>query len=119
MIAKAVGSGQTLEKLKPNDGSAGPPRPRLRPTPQRCEKRHFLHHLYIKTKILPRQARDKHRESTLNKEWRFVQVYEYGVVFIPGTGAGAGPAYRHRPARNKYPVSENGFFARFCCAIYT
>jgi hypothetical protein len=40
-------------------------------------------------------------------------VYEYGVVFIPGTGAGTGPAYRHRPARNKYPVSENGLFALF------
>ena len=29
--------------------------------------------------------------------------HEYGVVFIPGTGAGIGPAYRHRPARNRYP----------------
>jgi hypothetical protein len=28
------------------------------------QKRHFLRHLYIKTIILPRQARDKHREST-------------------------------------------------------
>eukprot|EP01046_Picozoa_sp_COSAG06_P002387 COSAG06_NODE_84_length_25090_cov_20.561042_2_plen_251_part_00 len=40
-------------------------------------------------------------------------VYEYGVVFIPGTGAGTGPAYRHRPARNKYPVSENGLAEPF------
>eukprot|EP01046_Picozoa_sp_COSAG06_P066339 COSAG06_NODE_16692_length_986_cov_1.705750_1_plen_203_part_00 len=31
---------------------------------QRCEKRHFLSHLYIKTNILPRQARDKHRENS-------------------------------------------------------
>ena len=30
-------------------------------------------------------------------------TYEYGVVFVPGTGAGVGPAYRHRPASNKYP----------------
>jgi hypothetical protein len=30
----------------------------------RCEKRHFLSHLYIKCVFLPRQARDKHREST-------------------------------------------------------
>jgi hypothetical protein len=30
-------------------------------------------------------------------------THEYGVVFVPGTGAGVGPAYRHRPARNKYP----------------
>ena len=29
--------------------------------------------------------------------------YDYGVVFVPGTGAGAGPAFRHRPAGNKYP----------------
>jgi hypothetical protein len=28
------------------------------------KKRHFLRHLYIKGIILPRQARDKHREST-------------------------------------------------------
>jgi CRP-like cAMP-binding protein len=30
----------------------------------RCEKRHFLSHLYIKMLILPRQARDKHRENS-------------------------------------------------------
>jgi hypothetical protein len=29
-----------------------------------CEKRHFLRHLCIKTNILPRQARDKHRENS-------------------------------------------------------
>ena len=29
-----------------------------------CEKRHFLSTFYIKMIILPRQARDKHREST-------------------------------------------------------
>ena len=39
-----------------------------------CEKRHFLRYqLYLKTMILPRQARDKHREST-HLEDRFVQV---------------------------------------------
>jgi hypothetical protein len=31
--------------------------------PNQCEKRHFLRHLYIKTIILPRQARDEHREN--------------------------------------------------------
>jgi hypothetical protein len=36
----------------------------------RREKRHFLRHLYIKTNILPRQARDKHRENS-KKRWRF------------------------------------------------
>jgi POT family proton-dependent oligopeptide transporter len=34
-------------------------------------KRHFSRHLCIKCIILPRQARDKHRESTQTKEWRF------------------------------------------------
>jgi hypothetical protein len=34
----------------------------------RCEKRHFLSHLYIKTNILPRQARDKHRETTQKRD---------------------------------------------------
>ena len=39
---------------------------RVRPLPAlyRCEKRHFLSRLYTKTNILPRQARDKHRETT-------------------------------------------------------
>jgi hypothetical protein len=31
----------------------------------------FLSHLYIKTIILPRQARDKHRESTQKKDASF------------------------------------------------
>jgi hypothetical protein len=30
-------------------------------------KRHFLRHLHLTTLILPRQARDKHRESTQHK----------------------------------------------------
>jgi hypothetical protein len=34
-------------------------------------KRSFFSHLYIKMIILPRQARDKHRESTQKKD-RFV-----------------------------------------------
>jgi hypothetical protein len=29
-----------------------------------CVKTAFLSHLYIKTNILPRQARDEHRESS-------------------------------------------------------
>ena len=33
-----------------------------------CGKRLFVSHLYIKTIILPRQARDKHRESTQKKD---------------------------------------------------
>jgi hypothetical protein len=38
----------------------------------RARKRHFLRHLYIKTNILPRQARDKHRENS--KTMPFSQV---------------------------------------------
>jgi hypothetical protein len=34
---------------------------------RRLRKTAFLSHLYIKTNILPRQARDKHRESTQKK----------------------------------------------------
>jgi hypothetical protein len=30
----------------------------------KVRKRHFLSHLYIKTMVLPRQARDKHRENS-------------------------------------------------------
>jgi hypothetical protein len=36
-----------------------------------CEKTAFLSHSYIKPIILPRQARDKHRESTQKKMCRF------------------------------------------------
>ena len=38
----------------------------------RCGKRHFLRHLYIECVILPRQARDKHRENS--KTMPFSQV---------------------------------------------
>jgi hypothetical protein len=37
---------------------------------QPAEKTAFLRHLYIKTMILPRQARDKHRESSKKNEDR-------------------------------------------------
>eukprot|EP01046_Picozoa_sp_COSAG06_P064742 COSAG06_NODE_15605_length_1058_cov_7.644421_1_plen_139_part_00 len=36
------------------------------------EKTGFFGHLYIKMLILPRQARDKHRENS-KKEWRLVE----------------------------------------------
>jgi hypothetical protein len=42
----------------------------LAPTHRGGQKRHFLRHLRIKCIILPRQARDKHRENS-QKEWRF------------------------------------------------
>eukprot|EP01046_Picozoa_sp_COSAG06_P038221 COSAG06_NODE_4392_length_4305_cov_1.890157_5_plen_106_part_00 len=37
-----------------------------------CEKTAFLRHLYIKMIVLPRQARDKHRENS--KKDAFLQV---------------------------------------------
>jgi hypothetical protein len=37
---------------------------------EQARKRHFLSHLYIKCIILPRQARDKHRENS--KKCRFL-----------------------------------------------
>jgi hypothetical protein len=36
------------------------------------KKRHFLRHMCIKCIFLPRQARDRHRESS-KKEWRFLR----------------------------------------------
>jgi hypothetical protein len=36
-----------------------------------CEKTAFLRHFYLKTKILPRQARDKHRENS-KIDYRFL-----------------------------------------------
>ena len=40
-------------------------------------KRHFLRHLYLKCIILPRQARDKHRENS--KRGRFLAAARAGV----------------------------------------
>jgi hypothetical protein len=39
------------------------------------QKTPFLRHVYIKTIILPRQARDKHRESTQKKEAFFAGCF--------------------------------------------
>jgi hypothetical protein len=41
------------------------------------KKRHFLRHVFIKVIILPRQARDKHRENSKN-EWRFLRAKRTG-----------------------------------------
>jgi hypothetical protein len=49
---------------------------------RKVRKRHFLRHLYIKVIILPRQARDKHRENS--KKGRFLEGEQlldtYGVA---------------------------------------
>jgi hypothetical protein len=42
-------------------------------------KRHFLRHFILKMIILPRQARDKHREDS-TKEWRFPRNVPSGQV---------------------------------------
>ena len=47
--------------------------------PVEVRKTHFLRcHLYIKTIILPRQARDKHRESTQKR----VAAFFLGLVVL-------------------------------------
>jgi hypothetical protein len=46
-----------------------------------CKKRHFLRHLYIKCIILPRQARDKHRENA-KKSGVFRRVQDPGAYAI-------------------------------------
>jgi hydroxyacid-oxoacid transhydrogenase len=50
-----------------NQRTPRPPNPNLRPAYQVGGKTVFLSHLYVKTMILPRQARDKRRESTQKK----------------------------------------------------
>ena len=52
-------------------------------------KRSFLSHLYIKTIILPRQARDKHRENSKKDA-----VFGTGMIQLPGS---AGQALHGRP----------------------
>ena len=54
----------------------------------RCEKRHFLRHLYIKTNILPRQARDKHRESTQKRVAFCAGSVEFDLTDSNGEPAG-------------------------------
>jgi hypothetical protein len=51
-------------------------------------KRHFLRHFYINAIILPRQARDKHRENS--KKARFVAVIVGNVPNTAPTFDGAG-----------------------------
>jgi hypothetical protein len=68
-----TGSGQTQGKLKKRDRFLAVYRLQL-PSPG-CVWRHCLRNLYLKCIILPRQARDKHRESTQKRErMRFSQV---------------------------------------------
>jgi hypothetical protein len=64
-------------------------------TDAKVRKRHFLRHLYIKCIILPRQARDKHRENS--KKGRFLAApFEPGVGRTPGTGKEGGACGKGR-----------------------
>ena len=70
---------------------------------KRCEKRHFLRHLYLKTNISPRQARDKHRESTQKQMCRFVQ--ESTLITTTATRSRCVNA---SPSSHTWPVRDNG-----------
>jgi sulfite oxidase len=72
LLQRLAARAQTSEQPLLDNGSKGAPGRWLTITckatdeafnTQVCEKRTFLSHLYIKTIILPRQARDKHRGS--------------------------------------------------------
>ena len=54
-----------------------------------CGKRHFLSHLCTKCIILPRQARDKHRENS--KKGRFLQAAVQRLKQPDERGDGAAP----------------------------
>jgi hypothetical protein len=57
-----------------------------------CEKTAFWSHLYIKTNILPTQARDKHRENS-KKDAVFRTAGEGGASYAGVGGWDAGPGW--------------------------
>ena len=70
---------------------------------QRVTKRHFLSTVYIKMIIAPRQARDKHSESTQNKKsvWRFLAGNAGLATFPWGSGPPAPEAAAAAAAAKK------------------
>jgi hypothetical protein len=60
----------------------GAPRHDCRGRKRRLRKTAFLSHFYIKTIILPRQARDKHRESTQKKMPFFAPASAGATVLV-------------------------------------
>jgi len=64
----------------------------------------FLRHLYIKCIILPRQARDKHRESTQKKMTFRMRRALRGAVWGGGGGSGGSGISRARAAGHDGPV---------------
>jgi len=64
----------------------------LTPSTGCVKKRHFCAILYIKCIVLPRQARDIHRENS-NKEWRFLRLISLPAPIrrLPALSRGASP----------------------------
>ena len=82
----------------------------------------FLSHLYIKTNILPRQARDKHRENSKNDRFvagarnrpRLFLDGHFDVktrMFFAKTGSGQ--------TRGKVQLRENGRFLQIMSSTWT
>eukprot|EP01046_Picozoa_sp_COSAG06_P019110 COSAG06_NODE_1351_length_9765_cov_3.151976_3_plen_164_part_00 len=69
-------------------------------------KRHFLCHSYIKCIVLPRQARDKHRESTQKKS---------GVSHSGGTPR-TGRWRRHRLCQPRRTGTKTHLYASCVCS---
>ena len=80
-------------------------------------KRHFLRcHLYIKCIILPRQARDKHRENS-KKEWRFLRAQ--GLMAWIEKQDGTYTVQYRMPARKRMFLSSSFVlcFFSFCLKL--
>jgi hypothetical protein len=75
----------------------------------RCEKRHFWRHLYIKTNILPRQARDKHRENSKKSGENSKKHVRTGE---------SQSGCLSRQARDK-PIKKGGRKSRLCVPKYS
>ena len=88
----------------------GPARTTSMLSTQAVRNRVFLRHLYIKMIILPRQARDKHREST-QKRTRFLQGSRTPLSdTLPKRQLGWGEAFR--PPRHRIRSLE---YYHGCC----
>ena len=53
-----------------------------------ARKRHFLRHLYIKIIILPRQARDKHRENSKKRAFSQAESPDEEAIVLGAKAAG-------------------------------
>ena len=64
LIADVAKLAETVAVLAARPAPAPPPPQIIMQPAPAVRKRHFLSHLYIKCIILPRQARDEHRENS-------------------------------------------------------